>query len=100
MAKTANNGIASRMRETQVNPFLVIAVFLLIAGGLGYFFWLRPMMATNKIQREWSSPEQAALRAPGGRPEDPSHEALVAKLREKERGSGAHAPTRRRDSGE
>jgi len=97
MAKTANRGAVDRMRETHINPIPVVAVSVIIAGGLAYFFWLKPSMEESKIKKEWTNPEQAALRAPGGKPVDQSHEAFLADLRQKNGRTGAKHE-RRRDS--
>src|SRR5437868_5237606 len=98
MAKAQNRGTVSKMRETQVNPIPVIAGFVIVALGLAYFFWLRPSMETNKIQKEWTKPEQAALRAPGAKPAVASHEQFLADLRAKNGKANAGAHERRRDT--
>lgn len=77
-----------KMRGVQVNPILVIVVAILIVGGLGYWFWLRPEMEAAKTKANWSSPEAAAARSPEGRPKDTAHEQFLKDLRAKRGGGG------------
>src|SRR4051794_13942478 len=65
-----------------------------------YFALIKPGRDAAQAQKEWTSPEAAALRAPGGKPKDATHEAFVEQLRAKERGGAAGATvgrSRRRD---
>jgi hypothetical protein len=91
--KPSNDGLVDKMRAVQINPVIIIVVALVIVAGLGYFVWLRPEQEANRIKQEWSTPEAAKARSPEGRKADPTHEALVESLRQKE---GINAGSRRR----
>jgi hypothetical protein len=88
MPATSSGGrsAGAGLRGVQVNPILVIVIALLVVGGLGYFFWLRPEQEYAKIKREWNSEESAAARAPENRKSDPAHERVLANLKRNERG--------------
>lgn len=78
---------AGGLKNTEINPAILVIVVLAIVVSAGYFLWLRPQQAADKAAKDWVTPEAAAARAPENRPKDPAHEALVQQLIQKERGS-------------
>ena len=86
---------ANRLSGIEINPIPVIVIAVLLAVGLGWFFWLKPQRDADKAAQEWTSPEAAAARAPENRPKDPAHDAVVQDLLQKE--GHADRTHRRRD---
>jgi hypothetical protein len=74
----------AKLSSIEINPVIVIVSAVLLVLGLGWFFWLRPQMATDKAARDWTTPEAAAARSPENRPKNATHEAAVQQLLQNE----------------
>jgi hypothetical protein len=84
MATRRNESTVDRMRGVELPIPLLIGVALLIVAGLCFAFIVRPTLDNRKITREWSTPEAAAARAPGGRRVDPKAQAALEAALQKE----------------
>jgi hypothetical protein len=84
------------LKSIEVNPLAVGAVAIVIVLVLGYAFWLRPMQQQSKIEKEWTTPEAAAARGPGGGTKDPAAASLAEQLRQKEGSNRANTQGSRR----
>ena len=95
MANTSRNeNFTEKMRGTQVNPLILVAVLAVAVLGAGYFFWLKPDQDAERAKRDWVSPEAQEARSPEGRKQlDPGYTKLLQDLKAKEQARrGAAAP--------
>lgn len=76
--------LVDKMRGTEINPIIPIVAAVIVIIIIGYFGWLRPKMAEDKILREFNSPEAQAKRDPDQRKVSPGLQAQIAEMRAKE----------------